>query len=63
MPRRYTELTFTEDVMAAQDHYGTRGIADRMAAKELDDQALSWRETAFVQKRDSFYMASVGKTG
>ncbi|MGE0709688.1 MAG: pyridoxamine 5'-phosphate oxidase family protein [Planctomycetota bacterium] len=62
-PRRYTELTFTPSVQAAQDRYGTREVADRMKANTLDDRQLSWREQDFVAQRDSFYMATIGETG
>ena len=63
MPRRYTQITFSPPVQAAQERYGAKAIADKMATGELDDRTLTWKESAFIQQRDSFYMATVGSTG
>lgn len=63
MTRRYMQITYTPDVLAAQAAEGTREVAARIAASPRDDQALTWQETAFLQAQDSFYLASVGQTG
>jgi len=63
MSRRYTELTFTDDVKSVQQHYGTRGSAERMERLPVDDRHLSEREASFIRERDSFYLASVGSDG
>jgi predicted pyridoxine 5'-phosphate oxidase superfamily flavin-nucleotide-binding protein len=63
MSRRYTELTFTDNVKDAQEHYGTRATAERMEQAPIDDRHLAQRETEFIAARDSFYMASVNQQG
>ncbi len=59
MSRRYPELTFTADVKAVQTNNGMRERNQRLEDMDFDDSHLSEREAAFIQARDSFYMASV----
>jgi len=60
MAEKFLELAFTESVRKAQAHY--YGNSQRVeGAPERD--ALTNEETAFIQARDSFYMASVTETG
>jgi len=63
MGRNYTDITFTDDVKAAQTEQGTREVAARMEAATFDDSRLSERETDFIGRRDSFYMATVLQNG
>jgi len=63
MSRRYTGLTFTNDVKAQQERYGTRSSAARMEHSAFEDGRFSEREREFVERRDSFYMASVLQNG
>ncbi|TFH87228.1 pyridoxamine 5'-phosphate oxidase family protein [Billgrantia azerbaijanica] len=63
MRRRFTEITFTESVKRAQQHYGTRDRAARRESRRSGDIQLGSRETAFIAARDSFYMATVSETG
>ena len=63
MPRKYTELTFTESVKRVQGHYGTRRQGAKLEAMDWQDDRLSHRETAFISDRDGFYVASVGEGG
>lgn len=63
MPRKYTALTFTDSVKAAQEHYGTRSNAERIESWDIDDQTLTGREIAHIAQRDSFYMSTVGEDG
>ncbi len=63
MPRRYTQLTFTDSVKRTQEAYGARDTAARMEAAEFDDQRLGERERSFLATRDSFYMATVSEAG
>ena len=63
MPRKYTELTFTDSVKRTQEHYGTRRQGAKLEAMDWQDDRLSDRETAFVSDRDGFYVASVGENG
>lgn len=63
MPRKYTEIVFTDSVKEAQTRYGSRATAARVEAWETDDEHLSDDEQAFVAERDSFYMATVNEDG
>lgn len=63
MPRRFAQLTFTDNVKAAQAHYGTRAHNERYEASEIRNVELGSREREFIAARDSFYMATVGTSG
>jgi uncharacterized protein len=63
MPRRFAQLTFTDNVKAAQAHYGTRAHNERYEASEASNIELGPREREFIAARDSFYMATVGASG
>ena len=63
MTRKYTELTFTPAVQAAQLHNGVRSRAQPVAPGELDDDRLSAAEIDFIARRDGFYMATVNQDG
>ncbi|MFZ2854808.1 MAG: pyridoxamine 5'-phosphate oxidase family protein [Rhodocyclaceae bacterium] len=63
MPRRFAQLTFTDDVIAAQAHYGTRAHNERYAASAAANVELGAREREFIAARDSFYLATVSQTG
>lgn len=60
MPDRFRELTFTDQVLAAQTRaYGAAYAPD----PGQPDESLGADEIEFIQSRDSFYMATVGETG
>jgi len=63
MARKYTDITFTPAVRAAQEHYGSRAIGDKVASWDIDDEHLTEQEASFIAERDSFYMATVGEGG
>ena len=63
MVRNYAEVMFTKSVTEAQEHYGTRAAADRMAASDDRRGVLTARESEFIAERDGFYMASVNDDG
>jgi len=63
MSRRYTELTFTDSVKQAQEHYGSRQQGAKMEAMEWAGDRLSDREVDFIAGRDGFDVASVGDDG
>jgi predicted pyridoxine 5'-phosphate oxidase superfamily flavin-nucleotide-binding protein len=60
---RFAELTFTDNVRAAQEAAGSRSHYARTAGGSTFHAELTPREIEFIQTRDSFYMASVGETG
>ena len=63
MPRKYTELTFTDAVKQTQEHYGSRRQGAKLEAMDWQDDRLSDREAGFIAERDGFYVASVGEIG
>lgn len=63
MPRRFAQLTFTDNVKAAQDRYGTRSHNERYEASAAANVELGACEREFIAARDSFYMATVSETG
>ena len=62
MNKNFTQLTFTNSVKKAQEHYGTRHAYARME-QAGDRYLLTAKETAYIESRDSFYMATVGENG
>jgi hypothetical protein len=63
MGHRFAELMFTESVREVQEAKGSRaGYADWESGEDFN-HVLGDHETAFLQARDSFYMASVSETG
>jgi hypothetical protein len=62
MSRNFTNFAFTDSVRQAQERYGTRRSYARMETAG-DHYLLTDREAAFIQSRDSFYMATVGENG
>lgn len=60
MARKFLDLTYTPQVLAAQEHYYGHANAQPPAAR---DDPLTPEETAFIEARDSFYMSSVSETG
>ncbi len=60
MAAKFMELAFTEDVRKAQEHY--YGRSHRIEGERPAD-ALTADEAAFIQARDSFYMASLSASG
>lgn len=63
MGHKFAQLAFTESVREVQSALGSRSGYARMDEGEDYNDALSDREVAFIEARDSFYMASVGETG
>jgi hypothetical protein len=63
MTYRFADLAFTPAVRALQEKHGSRAQYARMQAQPGDGIALGPRESEFLARRDSFYLASVGETG
>jgi uncharacterized protein len=60
MAKKFLELAFTDSVRKAQEH--CYGASQRIEGAAESDK-LTEDETAFIQSRDSFYMATVTETG
>ena len=62
MKPNFTHFAFTDSVRQAQQRYGTRKAYARMEGVP-GSNALTAREGAFIESRDSFYLATVGDNG
>lgn len=63
MARRFAKIAFTPTVRAEQERLGSRATYARLDGGEPAEERLGDRERAFIESRDSFYLASVGETG
>jgi predicted pyridoxine 5'-phosphate oxidase superfamily flavin-nucleotide-binding protein len=63
MGHKFAELAFTDTVKQLQEADGSRKSYARMEAGEDSNNVLTDREEAFIDARDSFYMATVSETG
>jgi predicted pyridoxine 5'-phosphate oxidase superfamily flavin-nucleotide-binding protein len=63
MTHRFAELTFTDSVKSAQEDYGSRAQNERLQTKFGPNDRLTQRETDFIAKRDTFYLATVNEAG
>src|SRR5277367_1400419 len=60
MPAKFRELTLTDSVSRAQEHYYGKSQPTGHAP---ENDKLTEDEIGFIQARDSFYMATVNETG
>lgn len=63
MGHQFAEIAFTDSVREVQEMNKSRERYSRMEEGEDHNHILGDREKAFIQARDSFYMASVSETG
>jgi uncharacterized protein len=63
MGRRFQELAFTPLIKEQQKQHGSRRQYERMEQTSPLGNTLTPAEQDFLQRRDSFYMASVSETG
>jgi predicted pyridoxine 5'-phosphate oxidase superfamily flavin-nucleotide-binding protein len=63
MGRRFQEIAFTPLVKEHQKEHGSRRQFERMEQSAPAGDFLGPAEQDFIQRRDSFYMASVSETG
>ncbi|MDJ0926620.1 MAG: pyridoxamine 5'-phosphate oxidase family protein [Gammaproteobacteria bacterium] len=63
MGHKFAEIAFTPNVQSIQEVNGSRKAYAKMAAGDDFNHRLSDKEAAFIEARDSFYMASVSETG
>ena len=62
MTHRFADIAFTDSVMAAQEHFGSRVHNQRLQETSGPNDQLTPRETEFIAQRDTFYLATVGET-
>ncbi|MBL8675256.1 MAG: pyridoxamine 5'-phosphate oxidase family protein [Rhodospirillales bacterium] len=64
MAHRFAEIAFTPEIRELQRRAGSRdAYARREAVPEAVNAAFGPREAAFIESRDSFYMATIGGNG
>lgn len=64
MAQNYRHILFDDAVRAEQERHGSRASYARMdAGADGTPDTLTAREIAFIEERDSFYMASVNVEG
>ncbi|MDJ0777569.1 MAG: pyridoxamine 5'-phosphate oxidase family protein [Gammaproteobacteria bacterium] len=63
MGHKFAEIAFTDSVREVQEQFGSRAAYARFEAGEDSNHELGEHERAFIEQRDSFYMASVSETG
>ena len=63
MPHKYYEAMFTDAIRKLQEKYGSRKMYEKAENSSRENKELSEAEAQFIQKRDSFYMATVTETG
>jgi ferredoxin-NADP reductase/predicted pyridoxine 5'-phosphate oxidase superfamily flavin-nucleotide-binding protein len=63
MGHKFAELAFTPSVREVQEALGSRANYAAMERGADYNHLLTENEAAFIQARDSFYMASVSETG
>ena len=62
MTHRFADIAFTDGVKAAQEQYGSRVHNQRLQENIGPNDQLTSRETDFIARRDSFYLATVSET-
>ena len=63
MANKFYDITFTPDVKAAQERYGSRRRFEKIQSDVVQNAILSDAEIDFIEQRDGFYMATVGEQG
>jgi predicted pyridoxine 5'-phosphate oxidase superfamily flavin-nucleotide-binding protein len=63
MAHQFSSLTFTDDVKAVQREMGSRPSNEKLTERGPANDTLSDYERDFVERRDGFYLATVGETG
>lgn len=63
MPRKFGEIAFTPEVLAAQEQRGSRQTYERYIAKGPAGDRLTPELAAFIAQRDGFYLGTVGSNG
>lgn len=61
MSNKFWDITFTPEVKAAQEHYGSRSHYAKSENGAAKNVRLTENEIDFIGERDGFYMGSVGE--
>jgi len=63
MNKPSSDIAFTPNVKALQERFGSRGSYAKMEEKGGFKQEITEDLVAFIQERDSFYLATATKDG
>ena len=63
MTHRFADVMFTDNVKLAQEKYGSLEHNNRLQDTFGPNDQLTRREAEFIERRDSFYLASINETG
>jgi predicted pyridoxine 5'-phosphate oxidase superfamily flavin-nucleotide-binding protein len=63
MSHRFAELAFTPSVLEVQQTMGTDRMGQMLLAEGPENVRFGTREQAFLETRDSFFLASVSEAG
>ena len=63
MRRKFSEIAFTPEVMAAQAQNGSREMYANFVQQGITEDVLAEKEIEFIRARDSFYLGTVGSNG
>jgi predicted pyridoxine 5'-phosphate oxidase superfamily flavin-nucleotide-binding protein len=63
MPRKFGELAFTPDVLAAQEQRGSRQTYDRYIANGPANNTITPELEEFIAQLDGFYFGTVSSNG
>ena len=63
MAHQFSRIMFSEAIKRLQERFGSRRQYERMAQLGPSNNAFGPDEIAFIQQRDSFYIASLGENG
>ncbi len=63
MTRHYQDIVFTDDVKALQEQNGSRSAYSHGEGQAAEADHFTAAEAGFISARDSFYMASISKSG
>ena len=63
MDKPTSDIAFTPNVKRLQEHFGSRGSYAKMEEKGGFKQEITEDLIAFIQERDSFYLATATKDG
>ena len=63
MTHQFADIAFTPNVQRLQEQHGSRAQYARLAQNSGPHDALGPDEAAFLERADSFYLATVSETG
>lgn len=63
MSNKFWDITFTDSVKKAQEHYGSRTFFAKSENGADGNNVLTESENEFIAERDGFYLATVNENG